>query len=422
MSRRILRPQRDVCQICDFITSGNALPIQAYRSRKPLSYRALSTSRRPTQKSPIYNSSTIAAPIARSFAQRSAGPEPQQVPKHVSEADLEKQLQWIKSSCDKLFSFKSVPSEQSTIIVLTLCKTLAADLVSDSPAPSIKRNGGAASALLSLDEPPKAKNISPQKLSLSLQRIADELSNILFSIVKYPSIFISPNVLELYTEIQSRLGKPESFPEVFNMYANKPLPEEGSSPIRYIEQKPNKIANSIPMATASRALKTAIDAKLLVVAMDIIDSTYTKTAFLRAKFFRQAVLPVTGLAAFPAAAYVVASQLAEFQSTMDSAMATKVAFIGILAYVGLTATVGVVAVSTANDQMDRVTWAEGIPLRERWMREEERAAIDKIACAWGFRETWRRGDEEGEDWEVLREWIGRRGMILDRVSLMEGME
>jgi hypothetical protein len=107
---------------------------------------------------------------------------------------------------------------------------------------------------------------------------------------------------------------------------------------------------------------------------------------------------------------------------MDSAMATNVAFAGILAYVGFTATIGVVAVTTANDQMDRVTWAQGMPLRERWIREDERAAIDRIASAWGFREVWRRGEEEGEDWDNLREWVGRRGMILDRVELMEGME
>lgn len=103
-------------------------------------------------------------------------------------------------------------------------------------------------------------------------------------------------------------------------------------------------------------------------------------------------------------------------------MATNVAFVGITAYVGLTAMIGVVAVATANDQMDRITWGQGIPLRERWMREEERAAIDKIAGVWGFREVWRRGEEEGEDWDALREWVGNRGMMLDRVELMEGME
>ncbi|KAA8566987.1 hypothetical protein EYC84_010078 [Monilinia fructicola] len=111
-----------------------------------------------------------------------------------------------------------------------------------------------------------------------------------------------------------------------------------------------------------------------------------------------------------------------FQNTMEPGMATNIAFAGILAYMGFTATIGVVAVTTANDQMDRVTWAPGMPLRERWVREEERAAIDKVAGSWGFHEKWRRGEEEGKDWDRLRLWIGNKGMLLDAVELMEGME
>ena len=72
--------------------------------------------------------------------------------------------------------------------------------------------------------------------------------------------------------------------------------------------------------------------------------------------------------------------------------------------------------------MDRVTWARGVPLWERWVREEERAALDRVAGKWGFAARERRGEEEGEEWEVLREECGVRGMCLDRVELMEGME
>ena len=56
------------------------------------------------------------------------------------------------------------------------------------------------------------------------------------------------------------------------------------------------------------------------------------------------------------------------------------------------------------------------------MREEERAAMDKVVQAWGFSETWRHGEEEGEEWEYLKDWIGERGGVVDRVELMEGME
>jgi len=72
--------------------------------------------------------------------------------------------------------------------------------------------------------------------------------------------------------------------------------------------------------------------------------------------------------------------------------------------------------------MVRVTWVQGTPLRERWIREEERRALDLVAMAWGFEEKERRGFEEGEEWELLREVVERKGMVLDDPALMEGME
>jgi hypothetical protein len=252
--------------------------------------------------------------------------------------------------------------------------------------------------------------------------LTNDLSQLAFSIVKHPAIFITPKVLDLYTIIQANLRRAHTFPEVFHMYSHKPLPQENTVPIKYSKQNPNRISNAIPSAVADRALQAAIDAKELFVALELIEYSYTTKAFNRAKFTRKLLLPTTGVVAAPVAAYVVASKLALLQTTMDSEMATNVAFAGILAYTFFTGTIGVVALTTANDQMDRVTWAPGIPLRERWMREEERAALDKVAGAWGFRETWRRGEEEGEDWDALKEWIGNKGMILDRVELMEGME
>jgi len=340
---------------------------------------------------------------------------------YATQAELEKALEEVKNTSNALLSSERLPSEGDINHVLGRCKTIAQLLVFELPTPSLDRTNGATSALLSLDES-STKKVPLHKLPSALQRMVDELSDVAYSIIKHPPVFITPAALELYVEIQATLGKSLTFPEVFQLYASKPVPQEGSSPIQYSEQNPNKVANAIPLSVADRALQTAINAKQLVVAMDIIQAAYMTKAFRRAKFVRKGLLPATGLAVAPIAAYSIASQLAILQTTMDSAMATNVAFAGILAYVGFTATIGVVAVTTANDQMDRVTWAQGIPLRERWMREEERAAIDTIAGAWGFRESWRRGEEEGEDWDALREWIGRKGMVLDRVELMEGME
>jgi hypothetical protein len=330
-------------------------------------------------------------------------------------------LEEVNTTANTLLSQEKVPSEADTNYALGQCEVLAKLLIFDSPTPSLEKKSDATSALLSLDES-SAKKVPIHKLPPALQRMIDELSSFTYSIIKCPSVFITPAALETYVEIQAILGKSQTFPEVFHLYGSKPVPQEGSSPIRYSQQNPNKVANAIPSPVADRALQTAINAKQLVVAMDIIEAAYTTKAFQRAKFVRKGLLPATGLAVAPVAAYTIASQLAILQTTMDSAMATNVAFAGILAYVGFTATIGIVAVTTANDQMDRVTWAPGVPLRERWMREEERAAIDKVAGAWGFRESWRRGEEEGEDWDALREWISRKGMMLDRVELMEGME
>ena len=107
---------------------------------------------------------------------------------------------------------------------------------------------------------------------------------------------------------------------------------------------------------------------------------------------------------------------------MDPQYATSVAFAGIMTYIFTVGGLGYVVVTTANDQMDRVTWSRGVPLWERWVREEERAAFDRVAGRWGFQDVRRRGEEEGTDWDVLREVVGLRGMGLDRVELMEGME
>ena len=48
--------------------------------------------------------------------------------------------------------------------------------------------------------------------------------------------------------------------------------------------------------------------------------------------------------------------------------------------------------------------------------------VDQVAGAWGFQVINKRGEEEGGDWEALREWALMRGMVLDKPELMEGME
>jgi hypothetical protein len=427
MKSRFVRSQTPVCQLCDFISTRHTIP-----PRSILRASGVTEARRPfttTPRTRIQQPRTAAAP--NSFSSKSRGPA--SVPHHVGPAataaeaaaakQLQKDIAEVVELRDKLTQGAAIPSETEILAAFKCCNTVADHLIDPPDQTSNNNDRSASSALLSVDEqfPTKAAP-KVHKISPAAQAAVDQLSAIAFSIIAHPPVFISPEVLTAYVVLQARLRRPESFPEAFYLYGNKPTPEEGSSPIKYNTPNPNKAANAIPVLVADCALQSAIETKQLAVSMNIVESAFATKAFRRAKFVRKGLLPATGLAVAPMAAYAVASQLSLYQSTMDSAMATNIAFAGILAYLGFTTTIGVVAVTTANDQMDRITWATGMPLRQRWIREEERAAIDKIAGAWGFRQSWRRGEEEGTDWDALREWVGRKGMILDRVSLLEGME
>ncbi|ESZ90301.1 hypothetical protein SBOR_9306 [Sclerotinia borealis F-4128] len=421
MSKVIFKPRSDVCRICDFITSQQPPFRQQRRLSKAISTisRTFTTTTRKrsgnTPKSTPFNA------LRKSLDSNQAHAQPS---RHITEAELERELRRGVEACNELLktSTGTIPSGKAILDVLHTCRLIAADVAGEPAKSSESKKGAtAAASLLSLADR-KSKKLRVEKLSRESQSLVDELSQSLFSIVAHETVFISPEILEVYISAQSCLGKPETFPVVFYLYANKSIPIEGSNPIQFKNQNPDKVNNAIPIAVADQALQTAIDARELDVAMDIIDTAYAQKAFRRAKFIRKGLLPTAGVGVAPLAAYGVATQLAMFQNTMEPGMATNLAFAGILAYMGFTATIGVVAVTTANDQMDRVTWAPGMPLRERWIREEERATIDKVAGSWGFPQKWRRGEEEGKDWDRLRLWIGNKGMLLDAVELMEGME
>lgn len=317
-----------------------------------------------------------------------------------------------------------IPSEEGICEFLRYCKALAETLTNPEQGSSAsEKSNTAASALLSLDESRTAKTQQAQQsLNATIQSASNELSKLAYELLLRKTVFISPEVLHDYVELQAVLGKPETLPEVLTLYSTKPYPLQDSNPVRYQTPNPDAPKSAVAPKTASRALDVAIQARDLNIAMEIVDKTYSMKAFHRAKFIREAMLPLGAISLLPGVAYVIAMKYGEYQTIVDPQQATNVATIGIMCYLGFTGTIGWVALATANDQMVRVTWALGMPLRYRWIREDERAAIDRIAQAWGFKEPWRRGEEEGEEWEILREWIGAKGMVLDKVSLMEGME
>jgi len=220
--------------------------------------------------------------------------------------------------------------------------------------------------------------------------------------------------------LQQLTRDPAPIPAVFTLYATKPIVSADGRRIK--TPNPAQAKYAIPPAVALEALETAVDAGDMTAALDVIDTSFALPAYRRNKVIRQA-LPVAGVGVLaPAAIWVLAGQMAGWQDTVDHELAAKYAFAGLTTYAGLTAGVGLLVVGTRNDQMVRVTWVRGTPLRERWVREEERAALDAVAMAWGFEELSRRGEEEGEEWELLREVVGRKGMVLDDPALLDGME
>lgn len=344
--------------------------------------------------------------------------------------DIEPVLQELLQESRSLTSSTAVPHEEQITRLLQRCQDLVEAVVLGNPQAEPPTNQQeekhATSSLLNLEEntsaTPDEPAPKPAISKTSQQRIADTVSPMINDLLRDPKVFITPEILALYTKIQCLLKQADHFPEIFTLYANKPVPRENTSPIKYDKQNPRRVKNAVPADVANAALDVAIEKRNLPLVLAVIDSTFCAPAFYRSKVFRKAALPLSGLAAAPVASYMGASYYATLQNTMDQSFATGLAFSAILAYITFTSSVGLLAVTTANDQMDRVVWAPGKPLRQRWLREEERAALDKVAVAWGFKEWWMRGEEEGEEWESLREFIGLRGMILDKTELMEGME
>ena len=343
---------------------------------------------------------------------------------HTAEQVLYEELETAAS----VVKPEAVPSEAAVQRALKICENLAESVVvpTEPSDKSHRLEKTPTSNLLSLDELSRAPVISSLKETPLRQplkgQMAHSISSTAYSIVTDPRVFITSGILATYIHTQSLLGRPQSFPYILDLYASKRIPQPGRVPIEYKDANPNRASSAVPLVVAHTALKAAIAAKDLPLCLSIIDISVCTSAYRRNKILRHALMPFSGLALAPAAAYVLAAHLAQYQHSMDHQVATNTAFVGILAYIGFTTMIGFVAITTANDQMDRITWATGIPLRERWSREDERALVDQVAGAWGFQDETKRGEEEGGDWEALREWALMRGMVLDKPELMTGME
>jgi hypothetical protein len=276
----------------------------------------------------------------------------------------------------------------------------------------------ATSALLgSVDNRP-----APAQISKTL--VLNNISGCAERILRNEDVRISRAVLKAYVDLQCRLQKPTSFPDIFHAYANRRLAREVDDglPLVLIDYFKRMPSFAVPPTIAAKALDAAIATHDLACAIDIIETAHSTEAYQNSKILREAALPIFGASILPIALWTIATRIGQLSPSFSAEVGTNVAFAGIMTYIAAVGTLGYISITTGNDQMQRVTWAQGIPLYERWMREEERAAIDKVAVAWGFKDPLKRGEELGDEWAYLKEWVGMRAMILDRISLMEGME
>ncbi|KAK0392587.1 hypothetical protein NLU13_2082 [Sarocladium strictum] len=322
-----------------------------------------------------------------------------------------------EDSCKKFLSVDGIPARQLTAAALQSCLHAAATLhpqLSRAHAKAAK----ASSRLVALGQ----ERGSYTNIDRQLADAVNKISYSAYTIISHPNVEMTPEFLETYVHIQAQLGRPESLPKVFALYASKRKPVVKDGEIVYVAQNPRSAARAIEVPVASMAVQTAIDARNLDAALGIIESAYCVPAFKRQKLLRHASAPAIALGSLPFGIFGMATAYASYwQNTMDLTTATSIGVVCISGYFFVVGSLGLIAKLSFKDQMKRVTWTPGTPLRQRWLREEERAALDKVACAWGFKEPWRHGEETGPEWEGLKEYMGYRQMLLDRVEFMDGM-
>lgn len=330
--------------------------------------------------------------------------------------------QLATSAVDSYNKFTTVvderPDKETTMAALQACLVAASSL-----HPHLRKAEGqakaSASRLALLGAERKGANF---QVSAEITAANNRISQTAYHIITHPNVEMTPDVLSLYVHTQAQLGRPESLPSVLELYAHKAKPVVKDSVVQYVPQNPNSAERAIEKPVADLALQTAIDAKNLDAALGITEAAFCVRAFKRQKLIKKTTAPAMALASLPFGILGLGTAYANYwQNTMDVVTATGIGVAGISGYFFVTGSLGMIAKLSHKDQMKRVTWLPGTPLRYRWMREEEREALDKIACAWGFKEAWRHGEETGPEWEGLREYMGYRQMILDRVEFMQGM-
>ncbi|GAO15494.1 uncharacterized protein UV8b_03023 [Ustilaginoidea virens] len=418
MRRASANRLRFVCESCALTRTSSRPPIsfglariRTVKNAKPSTWKTASAATRWASTAAAGPATEQGLPIAAKSSQLN-----QDIPARIPEpAELARVAQ---DGEKKLLSVDGIPASQLTTAALESCLRAATVL-----HPQLKRaeaqSRAAASKLVTLGAERTGSKIP---IDAKIQDAVHRISHSAYAIITHPNVEMKPEFLELYVQVQAQLGRPESLPSVLGLYATKPKPVVKGGQIAYVKQNPNAASRAIEQGVAELALQTAIDAKNLDASLGIIEAAYCVPAFKRQKLVRHGTAPAFGLATLPLGIFGLSTAYAAYwQNTMDVSTATGICVAGISGYFFVVGSLGVIAKLSNKDQMKRVTWTPGTPLRYRWLREDERAALDKVACAWGFKEPWRHGEESGPEWEGLKEYMGYRQMLLDRVEFMDGM-
>ncbi|TQV98535.1 hypothetical protein IF1G_02615 [Cordyceps javanica] len=407
-----------VCQSCAVLPRPTGAAVQLFG--RPF----IVSSSRHAKKLPTWSmsgvrwsSSGVAASQDASLDQRDAAPASSttKVQRITNPAEL---AALAEDSSKKFQSVDGIPAKQLTAAALQSCLRAATAM-----HPQLKRaesqSKASTSRLASLNG---ERTGSKVPIDNRIAEATNRISHAAWNIISNPNVEMTPDFLETYVRIQNQLGRAESLPAVFELYAKKSKPVVKNGIVEYQRTNPNAASRAVETAVVNMALQTAIDSKNLDASLGIIEAGFCVPAFKRAKLIKHGTAPAIGLMTLPFGIIGLSTAYAAYwQNTMDVTTATAIGAAGISGYLFVVGSLGMIAKLSHKDQMKRVTWTPGTPLRYRWMREEERAALDKVALAWGFKEPWRHGEESGADWEGLREYMGYRQMLLDRVEFMDGM-
>lgn len=410
---------RPICQLCD-----QTLQQPAFRR----TFLTASTLKTPSMRSQAArkNGAFTAMQQKRGFLLRESKIQEPEIerPSLNDNIPIDQQLKQTEKHIKHICDSPKVLPESDTYQALTELDHIARRAISlrgkgQSNKVKLNLRKSSAESILSLNNETPAPKKAPATKEKDIPT-PSYISKLAEDLVSHPNVFISPTILNAYVDLQRLLQRPRAIPPVFVLYANKPIPQLGSEPPVYRQPKNWGPKQAIPSYIADKALDAAIAAKDMPGALAVVDTTWCAPAFRTHKLLSKVLPPFAAACATPFALYELATQIGEYHGYLEPDKFKYYCFMGMMTYVFCTGSLGYVAFTTSTT-CERINWKPGTRLTERWVREEERAALDKIASAWGFKEAWKRGDEEGEEWAGLRTWCFLRGMWLDKPDLLPGM-